>query len=130
MIFAVEVLGDGQQYVVEGTHPKTRQPYLWRDGRSPAVVGEAGLTRVTADQVEAFLERVTWLVENLWDGEILAASGLGAGATGSGVFQGNLQAPSLAAVRQALAAIPNDLDYEDWFRVMAMTKAATEGLEA
>jgi hypothetical protein len=26
---AIEVLGDGQQFVVEGLHPKTRQPYAW-----------------------------------------------------------------------------------------------------
>src|SRR5262245_2064996 len=28
----IEILGDGQQYVVDGTHPETRQPYRWHGG--------------------------------------------------------------------------------------------------
>ena len=31
-VHKVEVLGDGQQFVADGIHPDTGQPYTWRDG--------------------------------------------------------------------------------------------------
>src|SRR6516165_10471503 len=31
-IHKVEVLGDGQQYIAEGIHPDTGQPYIWEGG--------------------------------------------------------------------------------------------------
>ena len=30
----IEVLGDGQQYIVDGTHPDTRKPYTWQGNQS------------------------------------------------------------------------------------------------
>jgi hypothetical protein len=85
----------------------------------------AGLTPITADDVDAFFERVRAVVEE-HGGEIIGDSDGGAGAD---VWQGNLAAPSLEAVERALAAIHNDLDYDAWIGVMAATKAATQGDE-
>ena len=34
----IEVLGDGQQYIVDGTHPDTRKPYTWQGNQSLEVV--------------------------------------------------------------------------------------------
>lgn len=129
-LYAVEILGDGQQYVVEGVHPKTGKPYAWAGGRSPAEYGADGLAPITAEEVDAFLEKVAWMVENLWDGEIVSSGGQGhEGGQRQGVSQDGLRAPGLGAVQEALDAIENDLDYDDWIRVMVMVKAATEGLE-
>lgn len=133
---AVEFLATGQHYVAEGIHPKTRSAYWWRDEVSPVTVGAAGLTVITAEDVEAFFDRVEQLVVAA-GGEILtrAAGGGGAGHGGPAGTAGlveHLRAPSLAAVEAALAAIPNegDLDYDDWIRVGAMVRGATEGFEA
>jgi AAA domain len=35
MIHKIEVLGDGQQLAVFGTHPDTGKPWVWKDGKSP-----------------------------------------------------------------------------------------------
>lgn len=39
---AIEILGDGRQFVAEGIHPKTGRPYEWI-GKHPADVGMEGL---------------------------------------------------------------------------------------
>src|SRR5687768_16635384 len=48
----VEVLGDGQQFVVEGIHPGTGQPFGW--DRAPQVPTD--LTIIRAVDVEAFMD--------------------------------------------------------------------------
>lgn len=40
---ALEVLGEGRQFVAEGVHPKTGRPYTWV-GKHPCDVGIEGLT--------------------------------------------------------------------------------------
>ena len=50
----VEVLGEGQQYLVYGTHPVTKKPYTW-DRDLPAA---KELTGVSLRAVEAFLTAV------------------------------------------------------------------------
>lgn len=119
-----------------GIHPKTGKPYWWRDGVSPVTLGASGLTVITADDVEAFFDRVEQLVLAA-GGEILtrAAGGGGAGHGGSAGAAGlveHLRAPSLAAVEAALAALPAELadDFNEWIRVGAMVRGATEGFEA
>ena len=49
----VEVLGDGQQFVVHGTHPATMQPYAW--DTDLVTITPDSLVTITRDQVEAFL---------------------------------------------------------------------------
>lgn len=120
---AVEFLGTGQQYVVEGTHPKTGKPYYWQDGRSPAVIGTDGLTPINVDQLDAFYDRLEQIVA--LHGYKVVKKSIGRHDAHSDVPQAPLLAPSIEAVRQALAALPNELDYDDWINVMVATKAAT-----
>jgi len=98
----VELLGDGQQYLVTGVHPTTMQPYVWLREPPP---GDQ-LTAITAENVEALFARV---------GEVFAAQGYHVQQEGTGrrsehgvqVNQGDLRAPSLAALREAMAVLPN-----------------------
>ncbi|HEV2081591.1 MAG TPA: DUF5906 domain-containing protein [Brevundimonas sp.] len=129
---AVEFLANGQQYVVEGIHPKTGQPYVWRDGRSPAVVGPDALAPVDAAKLDAFYERLEKLLD-LYGYEVVSRS-MGQGGDG-GVWQEGLLAPSIDAIRRALAAVPNEVDYDTWLVIGRAIKAAAgperegEGLE-
>lgn len=130
--FAVEVLGEGQQYIIGGIHPKTGAPYGWREGATLLGFGAAGLTPVTADEIDEFISRVAELVVSpAWGGQIVGNDGAGrSGGLRDGAPQGGLRAPSLEAVREALSVIENDVDYDEWIRIAAAVKAATEGLEA
>ena len=129
--FAVEVLGEGQQYLIAGIHPKTGKPYGWREGATLIGFGAAGLTPVTADEIDDFISRVAELVVSpAWGGQIVGNDGAGrSGGLRDSVEQGGLRAPSLEAVREALSVIQNDVDYDEWIRIAAAVKAATEGLE-
>lgn len=126
--FAVELLGAGQQYVVEGTHPKTGLPYWWRDGQSPAVIGPERLTVITVEQVEEFFTQVAALFEQ--EGyEIASTTTFGGGGAGAYVHQDNLFAPSIGAIQRALAVLPNDYDYDTWFKACCAIKAASGATE-
>jgi hypothetical protein len=49
-----EVLGDGQQVVVDGIHPNTNAPYRWHGGR-PGEVLWRDLPHISADEARAFV---------------------------------------------------------------------------
>lgn len=50
---AVELLGHGQQYVIEGQHPKGGR-YEWQEGNSLFDAGPDNLAEISADMIEAF----------------------------------------------------------------------------
>jgi hypothetical protein len=50
----VEILGQGQQFVADGIHPDTKQPYAW-DKATPWNTPLAELPAVTQEQVAAFV---------------------------------------------------------------------------
>jgi hypothetical protein len=61
----IEILGDGQQYVVAGIHPDTRKPYQWTNGAGDIDVRDIRrdvLPLVTAEDCEAFLADATKLL--------------------------------------------------------------------
>ena len=72
---AVEILGFGQQYVVQGTHPKGGR-YCWTGG-TLLKVGAAGLAPIDRARCRAFVERASALV-----GERRCASTIGGGGSG------------------------------------------------
>lgn len=125
---AVEFLATGQQYVIEGIHPKTGQPYVWLNGRSPAVIGAGGLRTVTADQLDAFCRHLEDLLElHGYDIKKRDKEGRSGVVGAGGVWQDGLLAPSIEAVERALAALPNEADYDEWINVMIAVKASTGG---
>ena len=114
----IEALGLGQQFVAHAIHPDTGRPYEWPEenlgdldiGDLPAV-GEAA--------VRAFLDEALAMVpDHLKPARLAAAPSASAGPSHS-------QAGTLAAIREALAWIPNaDLDYDSWVRVGLALKGA------
>lgn len=122
---AVEFLAKGQQYVVEGIHPKTMKPYYWVDGRSPVEVRPEGLTEITADGLDRFFTQLERRLGQL-DYEVVTQSSSGSHAVS--VYQPGLRAPSLEAIGRALCAIPNEVDYDTWLKIGIACKAAA-GLE-
>ena len=62
----IEILGDGQQIVVAGIHPKTKLPYEWSGGE-PWTVRREKLPELTGEEADAFLaEAKTALLSLGW----------------------------------------------------------------
>src|SRR5262249_23322864 len=57
----IEILGDGQQYVVDGIHPDTGKPYNWHGGDLETIKRE-DLPYVRREDMERFLDAATKLL--------------------------------------------------------------------
>ena len=58
----IEVLGDGQQVVINGIHPDTGQPYRWHGGEPGPDLKRDDLPLLTAEMATEFLAAVTKLM--------------------------------------------------------------------
>ena len=58
----IEVLGVGQQVVVDGVHPDTRKPYLWIDGLTPWTVGRNALPETSEEEMQEIVAEATALL--------------------------------------------------------------------
>src|SRR5262249_40406758 len=80
----IEILGDGQQYVVAGIHPDTRKPYRWTNGVGSTDVCDIkrdDLPLVMVEDCKAFLaDAVKLLVEQFGFVEKQAKANEGASA--------------------------------------------------
>jgi len=124
-VHAVEVLGKGQHYVVEGIHPKTRKPYTWTG--SPASIGAANLTPITAAQVDQYVEAVAQTVAVL--GGSIIENRAQADAAGNVDQEALKTDPKRLA--EALDAMGNTIQsYDEWITMCAAIKAALGGDEA
>jgi P4 family phage/plasmid primase-like protien len=125
----IEVLGNGQQYVVEGIHPGTGQPYGW-----PRALPEARqLSTVSVELVDALFAKLTAVFE---------AQGYTVTREGNGrrlertvpVDQTTLHAPSIQALQECVAHIPNANELyatrEDYIKMgYAIRAAAAEQVD-
>ena len=98
----VEILGVGQQYLVHGLHPATQMPYRWLQDVPKA----AELTTITRDQCDALLAELASTIEALGLG-FCEREADGRSTERGAVSQTTLLAPSLDALRAAMALIPN-----------------------
>jgi hypothetical protein len=119
----VEILGVGQQYLVHGIHPTTLRPYEWEGDRT------FPLTTITREQAEHFLTELTGLLELTADCTVRR---IGDGRLVDRVAatdQGELLAPSLEILREAVSLIPNTDDLfpsrDDYIKVGYAVRAAT-----
>jgi hypothetical protein len=55
----IEILGDGQQVVVDGIHPDTGKPYTWHGGYAPGAIAWQDLPELNADEAQAFVKLAT-----------------------------------------------------------------------
>lgn len=122
----VEILGDGQQYVISGVHPKTGMRYEWRK----RLVAPAELPTLSLAQAEALLLHITEEVCDL-AGLTSERSGTGRVALRKDINQESLRATDMDALAEAVAMIPNTNDTfptrEDYIRFGYALKGATQG---
>jgi P4 family phage/plasmid primase-like protien len=124
----IEILGDGQQYVVAGIHPDTRKPYRWTNGAGDMDVCDIrrdDLPLVTVEDCEAFLaDAAKLLVEQFGFVEKQGSP------TSKGVGGGKAKA-ALERIARAFRVIPNnDVDWDDWCHKGMACYRATGGSEA
>ena len=121
---AVEILGEGQQFVASGIHEDTRQPYKWpQDSIQNIAAGD--LTLVTHEQLHEFLERSRMALEN-------AGALKGRVSERKPATQQTLKLKDLTGatdeIEAALAHLPNsDEHYDDWISTLHALKGALGG---
>lgn len=112
---AVELLGFGQQYVVDGSHPSGGE-YIF-DGEHPCDCGPSGLPTADAPAVERLFGALREALSH--EGcAVTKESGTTAGAIGGlrkSIDDPSLRAPSPAAVVELLKAWPNTLESHNDF---------------
>ena len=54
----IEILGDGQQLVYDGTHPDTKERYVWHGG-DPSTVKRSKLPDVSGKEAEKYLDAIS-----------------------------------------------------------------------
>jgi len=60
---AVEMLGDGQQFAVAGTHPDTKQPYSWHADRTPWTVPRSELPEIDEAEARTLVDNITEMLQ-------------------------------------------------------------------
>lgn len=99
----VEILAEGQQFVVEGIHPKTGRPYTW--DCPPTLLGAEGVPFITKDQCAALLD----VVETLLKARGYSVAGRSEGRSGA---RGDVDPAGLEGdmdlIEAAVLATPND----------------------
>lgn len=124
----IEVLGEGQQYVVAGVHPRTMKPYRWTYGtatRDYPPLRPAKLTEITREKVDTFLQAVEAELD-LFD---IACQREGSGNVGDKrtTPQESLKARDLDLLADAVAVIPNDTpSRDDYVKMGYAIKAAAQ----
>lgn len=119
----IEMLGEGQQYLVHGTHPGTGRAYAWDRDIPPA----HALTRIDRELAESLFAQIAetfardgYVVKREGDGRMRERATAGQ--------QADLRAPSTDTLREAVALIPNADDLfptrEDYIKVGYAIKAA------
>lgn len=122
----VELLGEGQQYVIGGVHPLTKEPYTV--DVDLAAQGPAALTEIGKAQVEAFFADLVETLEMLGCAIIHADQTADRIVERSNVDQVTLIGPSVNDVAEAVAHIPNTSEHfpdrDDYIRMGYAIKAA------
>jgi P4 family phage/plasmid primase-like protien len=118
----VEVLGDGQQYVVAGTHPTTARPYVWK---LPLVPVE-DLSEIGREGVERFLQAVADMLDLL--GYQTEREGTGGLTVDRETIDQAAHLADLSKLAEAMDCIPNDNESfpgrDDYLRIGYALKAA------
>ena len=118
---AVEILGEGQQFVASGVHPDTHQLYRWPDD-SLIDLSPADLTVVTAADLHTFLDRCRNILGRA--GTLKGRVSERKAVNGSGLNLNELDGEQ-REIDAALAFLPNeDEHYDDWVATLHAIKGA------
>jgi hypothetical protein len=118
----VELLGLGQQFVVEGPHPKGGE-YLWSEQPKPADLTSVELRHVESffDALRAFVERSGWQI-------VAGTRSVTGSTTRKSLADSSLWAPGPALVLDALKAWQNTPEnvptHDDFVAALAAIKGA------
>lgn len=118
----VELLAEGRQFVAQGIHPATGEPYAWPNG----IPRRDQLTRITAEQLERFMQEA--------HATLPKARRQQEHKDRDAPEQETLKAPSWDALKDLVDQLPNTSalfpEREDYVRIAYAVKAATpEGYE-
>jgi AAA domain/Bifunctional DNA primase/polymerase, N-terminal len=75
----IEVLCDGQQLVVDGIHPGTRQPYSWHGNRKPGAVPRSELPDTNEQELRSLVDLLVETLQERFDYKRAQAPGGGNG---------------------------------------------------
>ena len=119
---AVEILGEGQQFVASGVHPDTLKPYRWPDD-SLIDLTPSDLTVVTPDDLHTFLDRCQIILERV--GTLKGRVNERTATVNGGGLNLKEQEGEMSEVDAALAFLPNnDVHYDDWVNTLHAIKGA------
>ena len=122
----VELLGDGQQYVIGGVHPVTKEPYTL--DQDITARGPRCLRKVGKEQVEKFFADLVETLEMTGCEIIHADTASGGVLERVNVPQATLVAPSVERLSAALKIVPNTSEHfpdrDDYIRMGYAIKAA------
>jgi hypothetical protein len=131
--YAVEILGDGQQYVIYGRHPDGHE-YTWPNNDGPGDTDAWDLTPITLDNVTKFVDAIPRYLPEGWS--VRENTG------GRQVVVGDADEMALANYRapldgwdldrfcsEILPHLDPDCSYEDWIRVGAAMHHQGQGAE-
>lgn len=128
----IEVLGEGQQYVVAGVHPRTHKPYRWTYGKADRTyppLRPGRLTLIDRNSVSTFLLAVEEELD-LFDIKC-QREGTGNVADKRTTPQESLKARDLDQLALAVSMIPNETpSRDDYIKMGYAIKAASQEDEA
>lgn len=116
----LEFLGDGQQFVVDGIHPDTQQPYRWLNG-APGVVKLSELPEITEQGAAQFIDEAVEVLELEHGFKRATATRAASERT---EFDDTAAPPPdevhpvvVEEYQEYLQYIDSDIDYETWFQI-------------
>lgn len=122
---AVEVLANGQQYLVAGKHPSGAD-YRWA-GTDLWDLAPDKLTTISRRQVEKALATIAEALEGRDGFANVAAQGDGRARAEAAPEQDDLKAPSIEALVETMQGLANDERFDErdeWVKVLYACKAA------
>jgi hypothetical protein len=137
--FAIEILGKGQQYLIEGAHPQGGT-YVWNNGATPLEYGFENIPRIRFEQVIEFVQKLKVAYgECMIPLHPVRPEGLRGADTGQGPDASAIGpdhpevAPSTAELTRALSFLsvldPEFEEYDAWERISRAIKTACGGSE-
>jgi len=129
----IEILGNGQQYVVDGIHPDTHKPYAWFGGELQTIKRQ-DLPYTRFDDAKEFINAARKLLAEEF-GFVVTNASSNLQSNGGGAARvhtnGNGKDPQadVELITKALAVIPNtaNTDWERWYTIGMAVWRATGG---